>query len=144
MDLNKLLEATLPGLGYELVALEIVGRGLLRVFIDKPEGIGIEDCVSVSNHLTNLFAVENIDYDRLEVSSPGLDRPLTKPQDFNRFAGRQVQLKLRLPIDGQKRLTGTLLGLNDTTQQVRLAVSADRTLDVPLSNLDRAKLVPEL
>jgi len=74
MDLPTRLEPVLAGLGYELVLLERAGRGQLRLFIDKPGGITIDDCVAVSNHLTHLFTVENIDYDRLEVSSPGLDR----------------------------------------------------------------------
>src|SRR5688500_19308526 len=79
MDLNELLESTLAGLGYELVDLERSPRGkLLRVFIDKPDGVSVDDCVTVSNHLSRLLAVENVDYDRLEVSSPGLDRPLKK------------------------------------------------------------------
>ncbi|MDP1940284.1 MAG: ribosome maturation factor RimP, partial [Gallionella sp.] len=76
MDVVKLVETTVTGLGYELVDVERSGRGMLRVFIDKSEGISVEDCQVVSNQLTRLFTVENIDYDRLEISSPGLDRPL--------------------------------------------------------------------
>ena len=86
MDLPARLEPVLAGLGYELVMLERAGRGLMRIFIDKPGGVTIDDCVAVSNHLTHLFTVENIDYDRLEVSSPGLDRPLKKAADYARFA----------------------------------------------------------
>ena len=82
MDVVKLVETTVNGLGYELVDFERSGRGLLRVFIDKPEGILVDDCQTVSNQLTRLFMVENVDYDRLEVSSPGLDRPLKKEADF--------------------------------------------------------------
>ena len=78
MNVVKLVETTVNGLGYELVDLERSGRGMLRVFIDKPEGISVDDCQVVSNQLTRLFLVENVDYDRLEVSSPGLDRPLKK------------------------------------------------------------------
>ena len=104
MDAVKLVETTVNGLGYELVDFERSGRGLLRVFIDKPEGIRVEDCEAVSNQLTRLFAVENVAYDRLEVSSPGLDRPLKKEADFVRFAGQKVQLKLRMPLAGRKNL----------------------------------------
>ena len=111
VDLPALLEKTLSGLGYELVLLERAGRGLMRIYIDKPGGIQIEDCVSVSHQLTQLFTVENIDYDRLEVSSPGVDRPLTRAQDYVRFAGEMVALKLRVPIEKRKRLTGRLVGL---------------------------------
>ena len=86
---------------------------LLRVFIDRPEVqrsavSGVDDCAAVSNQLTRLFAVENVDYDRLEVSSPGLDRPLKKPADFGRFAGQEVQMKLRVPLGNQRNFTGVL------------------------------------
>ena len=79
VKLGELLETTLPPMGYELVDWDMSARSrLVRVFIDKPNGVDVDDCARVSNHLTRLFAVENIDFDRLEVSSPGLDRPLTQ------------------------------------------------------------------
>ena len=79
VNLAELLERTLPSMGYELVDIELSPKGRqVRVFIDKPDGVDVEDCARVSNHLTRLFAVENIDFERLEVSSPGLDRPLKK------------------------------------------------------------------
>lgn len=141
MDLSARLEPVLAGLGYELVLLERAGRGLIRIFIDKPGGITIDDCVAVSNHLTHLFTVENIDYDRLEVSSPGLDRPLVKPQDYTRFAGEAVTLKLRVPVDNRRRLVGTLVGLED--QAVRLIVNgAEVTVD--LRNVEGARLKPNV
>lgn len=141
MDLSARLEPVLAGLGYELVLLERAGRGLIRIFIDKPGGIAIDDCVAVSNHLTHLFTVENVDYDRLEVSSPGLDRPLVKPQDYTRFAGEAVTLKLRVPMDNRRRLVGTLVGLED--QAVRLVVNgAEVTVD--LKNVEGARLKPNV
>ncbi|MBV1775028.1 ribosome maturation factor RimP [Burkholderiaceae bacterium DAT-1] len=140
MDLQRLIESTLPGLGYELVDLEFGRGGLVRLFIDKPGGITVEDCVSVSNHLTRLFMVENIDYDRLEVSSPGLDRPLRKESDFVRFAGKQIKIKLRLPLDGRKTIVGELKGLSEGN--VLVAENADTTLSVPLSQIDKVRLVP--
>ena len=92
MDLQKLLETTLAGLGYELVDFDRSGRGrLVRVFIDKQGGISVDDCARVSRHLTRVLAVENVGYDRLEVSSPGLDRPLKKEEDFVRFAGHKAR-----------------------------------------------------
>ena len=101
MDLHALLERTLPGLGYELVEVEASAKGrLVRVFIDKPEGVDVEDCARVSEHLSRLFTVEHVDYERLEVSSPGLDRPLRKPQDFERFAGQDAQIRLRSLVEG--------------------------------------------
>ena len=108
MDLHALLESTLAGLGYELVDLEISGRKqkLLRVFIDKPEGVNIDDCVLVSDHLGQLLSGEGIEYDRLEVSSPGMDRPLKKEADFIRFSGEKAQVKLRVPVGGQRNFVG--------------------------------------
>src|SRR5690606_3878070 len=99
--LLELIEKTVSGMGYELVDFEQAGRGLLRVFIDnpmgdegEPEAITVDDCERVSNQLTHVFAVENVDYARLEVSSPGLDRPLKKLADFVRFAGCEAVVKL--------------------------------------------------
>ena len=139
MDVVKLVETTVSGLGYELVDVERSGRGLLRVFIDKPEGISVEDCQVVSNQLTRLFMVENVDYDRLEVSSPGLDRPLKKEADFSRFAGEKVQLKLRMPMDGRKNFVGMIAGVNDGILQLNVDGSL---VTIALSNLDKARLVP--
>jgi ribosome maturation factor RimP len=141
MDLSARLEPVLAGLGYELVMLERAGRGLLRIFIDKPGGVTIDDCVAVSNHLTHLFTVENVDYDRLEVSSPGLDRPLTKPKDYERFAGEQVTLKLRVPLENRRRLAGQLLGLD--ADQVRLLVDGTE-VKVDLRNVDSTRLKPSI
>ena len=115
MSLQELIESTVTGLGYELVTVELSPRShLVRVFIDapeKPRGVDVEDCATVSNQLTHLFQVENIDYDRLEVSSPGLDRPLVKAADYTRFAGSQVQIKLRMPIGERRQFNGTLIGV---------------------------------
>jgi ribosome maturation factor RimP len=139
MDAVKIIESTVTGLGYELVDVERVGGGLLRVFIDKPEGISVEDCQTVSHQLTRLFLVENIDYSRLEISSPGLDRPLKKEADFVRFAGEKAQLKLRMPLSGQKKFVGIIGALNEGVLQL----DVDGTLvAIELSNLDKARLVP--
>jgi ribosome maturation factor RimP len=139
MDVVKLVETTVNGLGYELVDCERSGRGLLRVFIDKPEGISVDDCQVVSNQLTRLFLVENIDYDRLEVSSPGLDRPLKNAADFVRFAGEKVQLKLRMPLEGRKNFAGVIGGVSDGILQLDVDGSQ---VTIELSNLDKARLVP--
>lgn len=142
MDLYELLESTLAGLGYELVDLERSARGkLLRVFIDKPDGVSVDDCVAVSNHLSRLFAVENVDYDRLEVSSPGLDRPLKKASDFVRFAGESVKLRLRVALQGQRNFVGILREVNDGV--LKLEVDG-KILDLELNNLEKVRLVPKL
>jgi len=139
MDVVKLVETTVNGLGYELVDFERSGRGLLRVFIDKPEGISVDDCQAVSNQLTRLFLVENVDYDRLEVSSPGLDRPLKKEADFMRFAGQKAQIKLRMPLAGRKNFVGVIGEINNGILQLDVDGSP---VAIDLSNLDKARLVP--
>ncbi len=142
MALEELLESTLEGMGYELVEVERLAHNkLLRIFVDKEGGIGIDDCVAISNHLSRLLAVENIDYGRLEVSSPGLDRPLRKEADFLRFQGETVKLKLRIPIQGQRNFVGVLRETNNGI--IKLEVEG-KLLDLELSNLGKARLVPKL
>jgi ribosome maturation factor RimP len=141
MDLTGLLEKTLSGLGYELVYSEWAGRGLLRIFIDKPGGIGVEDCAFVSNHLTRLFPVEGINYERLEVSSPGLDRPLRRLQDFKRFEGEKARVRMRIPLNGQRNFVGILRGADE--QNLRIEV--DGTLvSLAMASVEKARLVPAI
>lgn len=141
-DLHTLLEQAVSQLGYEMVDLEISNRGkLLRLFIDKPGGVNIDDCAMVSEQVSNLLAVEHdIDYDRLEVSSPGLDRVLKKPADFERFCGSRATLKVRMPIEGRKNFSGKLLGIEQ--DMVRIECEGVEVA-VQLSNIDKARLVPE-
>ncbi len=140
--LFELLERTLPALGYELVDVELSAKArLIRVFIDKPNGVDVEDCARVSNHLTRLFTVEDVDFDRLEVSSPGLDRPLTKLDDYKRFAGEEAQLTLSAPIEGAKRIKGIVRGTEGDNVLVETA-GAVRAL--PFDTIGRARLVPRI
>jgi ribosome maturation factor RimP len=142
VKLRELLERTLPPLGYELVLLEQPAGGrLVRIFIDKPGGVDVEDCARVSNHLTRLFAVENVDFDRLEVSSPGLDRPLTKLADYARFAGEEAQLTLAAPVDGAKRVKGVVRG---TEGDNVLVETAEGVRAFPFGTIGRARLVPRI
>lgn len=137
-----LIEKTVTQLDYELVDLEVSNRGkLLRLFIDKPDGITIDDCVLVSNQLGNVLAVENdIDYDRLEVSSPGLDRALKKEADFIKFAESRANVKVRMPIEGRKNFLGTLKGVNDGD----LLIEVEGVIfKIALTNIDKARLAPE-
>jgi ribosome maturation factor RimP len=141
-DLYSLIDKTVTQLGYELADLEVSNRGkLLRLFIDKPEGITIDDCVLVSNQLGNVLAVENdIDYDRLEVSSPGLDRALKKEGDFIRFAESRANVKVRMPIEGRKNFLGTLKGVDDGD----LLIDVEGVVfKIALTNVDKARLAPE-
>lgn len=139
MDVAKLVETTVVGLGYELVDFEVSGRGLMRVLLDQPSGVTVKDCELVSHQLTRLFAVEGVNYGRLEVSSPGLDRPIKKEADFIRFCGKKAQLKLRMPLAGRKNFIGILGNLQDGVLQ--LDVDGKQVL-IELSNLDKAHLVP--
>jgi ribosome maturation factor RimP len=142
LNLGEILQRTLPGLGYELVDFESPARGgLVRVFIDKPNGIDVEDCARVSNHLTHLFAVENVAYERLEVSSPGLDRPLKTAADFERFAGEEVKLTLHEAVDNARRVKGVLRGIEDGA--VRIDTDAG-SRSYALANIDKARLVPTI
>lgn len=167
-EFAALVERTVAGLGYELVDLERAGHGLLRVTLDTPQpgGIGLDDCERVSRQLTHLFAVENVDYDRLEVSSPGLDRPLRGAHDFARFVGAEVALQLHAPHDGRRKLRGTVIatGGGPGAEWVRLRESpppADATktrgrpkakkaapelpeFELRLAEVDKARLVPQV
>ena len=135
------LRVALEGLGYELVDLESSRSGLLRVFIDSPRGITVEDCAEASRHLVRLFAVEGVDYERLEVSSPGLDRPLKRLEDYTRFAGREATLKLKLPLEGRRRYQGRLAGVEDG--RVVLEIEGRRQ-HIAWQDIDRARLVPDV
>jgi ribosome maturation factor RimP len=145
--LETLLERTVQGLGYELADLEISNRGkLLRIFIEKPlegpdGGITLDDCTRVTRQLQRVLPVEGVDFDRLEVSSPGLDRKLKKAADFRRFAGQEVEVRLRVLVGGRRRVTGVLRGIEG--EQVALDSEAGQFV-FELSNLERARLVPKL
>ena len=143
MDLNTLLETTVVGLGYELVDVEMSPRGrTIRVFIDseKESGIDVEDCAKVSNQLTRLFEVENVDFDRLEISSPGLDRVVKKAADFERFAGQDIQIKLRIPHAARRNFQGELLGCKDGKVGLRLE---KEDVELEFNNIEKARLVPK-
>lgn len=140
MNIEALVEQIVAGLGYELVDLEMSPKGrLLRVFIDIERGVTVDDCAAVSNQLTRVFEVENVDYDRLEVSSPGLDRPLKKRADFERFVGSDIQVRLSMPIGNQRNFAGVLGGLEDG--KLRLATEKGE-IELPLEEIEKARLVP--
>jgi ribosome maturation factor RimP len=107
-SMQAIIELAVSGLGYEVVDVEHAHDGLLRVYIDAPAGIGLDDCEKVSRQLSHVLAVEDVDYTRLEVSSPGLDRPLKKPADFERFAGNEVSVRLRRALEGRRNFEGVL------------------------------------
>lgn len=125
------IDVTVAGLGYELVEVERAPGGLLRVTIDHPAApagavqrfITVEDCERVTRQLQHVLEVEGLAYERLEVSSPGLDRPLKSAADFARFAGEQVEVTLKVPFKGRKRFRGELRA-NGTGWRVVLADTA--------------------
>ena len=115
MTQHAVIDTTVRGLGYELVEVERAPGGLLRVTIDHPVSDGVErfinvdDCEKVTRQLQHVLEVESLAYERLEVSSPGLDRPLKSAADFARFEGEQVEVTLKVPFKGRKRFRGELL-----------------------------------
>ena len=145
-ELAKLLEPTVERLGYELTDLEVRlgGKGgLIRVFVDKADGIDLDDCEKVSLAVSALLDVEDPvpgNYN-LEVSSPGLDRKLTKVEHFQRFAGETVKVQMRFPIEGRRRFRGTLVSSDDEN----IVVEVDgESHSLPLKTIDTARLVPEV
>ena len=158
-DLHGLVEQTVTQLGYELVDLEISNRGkLLRVFIDKlnpadiKDSVNIDDCVLVSNQLGNVLTVDHeIEYDRLEISSAGMDRVLKKEKDFARFTGERAQIKLRVGIkdEGANATETTLprktfLGILKGVEASAVIMECDgASYILALSNIDKARLSPE-
>jgi ribosome maturation factor RimP len=144
-QLRALLEPAVSGLGYELLGLEMLpGKGgvLLRVYIDSDSGITLDDCERVSYQVSGVLDVEDPIASRytLEVSSPGLDRPLFTPQHFVQHAGRRVRVRMREPMEGRRRFTGELKGYRDG-HVVVLEDGVERVL--PHAMIRTARLVPE-
>jgi ribosome maturation factor RimP len=139
----EVAERTLAGMGFELVDARASGGGrFLTIFIDRAGGITVDDCAEVSRQLSRVFEVEGIDYDRLEVSSPGLDRPLRKAADFERFAGSRVDVKMRAAdASGRRRYTGLLRGARDGVATLEVD---GREVALAVSEIDKARLVPDL
>lgn len=142
-SLTEVLESTVHGMGYELVDTQVSQRGrLVRVFLDKAGGVTVDDCADVSRQLSRVLTVEGIDYDRLEVSSPGLDRPLRGERDFARFAGREVDVRMRLPDEhGRRRYVGRVRGVDAGV--VTLEVEG-QAVALQLDAMERARLVPDV
>ncbi|MBT3827255.1 MAG: ribosome maturation factor RimP [Nitrosomonadales bacterium] len=140
-DLETLIEKLVAQLGYELVDFETINGGqLLRIYIDKDGLVNIEDCTTVSNHVNNVLSVEtDFDYERLEVSSPGLDRVIKKLKDFDRFKGQQAKIKTRFAIGNRKNFKGTLSGIKGEMIMIK---TEDELLEIDFENIDKARLDP--
>ena len=168
MSWSSAVERTVTGLGFDLVDVERSGGGLLRVTIDRVPGrtypagesefVLVEDCEAVTRQLQYVLEVENADYSRLEVSSPGLDRPLKKAQDFERFVGEQVEITLKQPFQARKKFAGELLAgenggwrvvlpgapISKTQAKAGAKAGVEQVLDFTLDDLQEARLVPVL
>ena len=146
--IEAIVEPAVAGLGYELVDVQASNGGrMLRVFIDKPGGVTVGDCAAVSRQLTRVLPVEGVAYERLEVSYPGIDRPLRKPGDFARFSGQRAEVRMRTPdAAGRRKYVGVLRGAGEG----RLSMELDeprgqkQRVALALDDVERARLVPEL
>jgi ribosome maturation factor RimP len=145
-ELRQILEPVIVGMGYELVGVEFhptSANALLRVYIDKESGVNLDDCARVSHQISGVLDVEDAIEKRytLEVSSPGLDRPLVEAKHFRSFAGRRIKVELDVPMDGRIRFTGLLKGIRD--DEVVVEIEGLERL-IPLNQIKKARLVPEL
>jgi len=141
--LQQLLEPVIESLGYELVLLEYAPSHdpLLRIYIDSPGGINLDDCERVSREVSAVMDVEDpikSNY-RLEVSSPGMDRPLVKPAHFERFLGQKIKVQLLVPVNGRRKFAGILQGIDGNTIKIEMI---DGTVELDISSMERARLVP--
>ena len=172
-NLEKIIDDALRSFSLELVEIERAPRGLLRVFIDRPEGKGfvtVEDCSKVSNQLSHALTVENVDYERLEVSSPGLDRVLKTCKDFSRFRGQPVRVRLNTMVENRKRFDGVISGVEEDSvtflvsdgeqsakaigksgkskkvmgKTVSLGSDGGKTVCVKLGQIEKARLIPQI
>jgi ribosome maturation factor RimP len=145
-DLTELFEPVIDSMGYELVGVEFVAAGkhaTLRVYIDREQGVNLDDCAAISHQISGILDVEEPiqqAYD-LEVSSPGIDRPLFKLADFERFAGKTAKIKLAVALQGRKNFKGRLQGVADSK---RVTIEVDGEMfDLPYADIARANLVSE-
>lgn len=144
--ISKLVEPVVTALGYELVGMERFSRGkeaLLRIYIDTPSGVAIEDCERASHQISALLDVEEPMASAyiLEVSSPGLDRPLFTGEHFERFAGEELSITLNVPLNGRRRFKGQLRGMRGNCVVIMVE---DEEFELPLEGIKKARLIPKL
>lgn len=143
-EIERIITPTVEGMGYELVRLTVSGghRKTLQVMAERKDGLNmsLDDCALLSRAVSAVLDVEDPIEGAysLEVSSPGIDRPLTRPKDYDRFAGFEAKLETRAPIDGRKRFKGKLLGVEGETVKIEVEGAA---LALPLEEIEKAKLV---
>ncbi len=144
-EINKLIEPAVSALGLELLGCEQLASGKnarFRIFIDSPKGIDVEDCAEVSRQVTALFAVEapNLFEAELEVSSPGLERPLFKENHFKQFIGKRAKVRIKRPINERRNFTGVIKSVVDGN--VVLEVDGE-DVTISVADMDKANLSPE-
>lgn len=142
-QIEQLIELPIESLGYELVGVEYIKNGsntVLRIYIDTEQGITIEDCERVSHQVSGILEVEDpiSSAYSLEVSSPGFDRPLFKARDFERFAGSEVKISMKLPIQGRRNFRGTLQGFDEG--EILILVDGEE-YGLPLTKMAKARLI---
>lgn len=143
-NLEEFVSKIVAQMGYELVDFEFQNQGkLIRIFIDKPASVTIDDCVDVSNHLNHVLTVEeDIDYERLEVSSPGFDRVIKKIEDFQKFKGENIKIKTRTPIMNQRNFKGEVLDVKGLV--IMIKTHEQEEVNIDFDNIDRARLDPKI
>ncbi len=146
VDWRNVIEPVVAGLGFELVGVEYRAAGrhsVLRIYIDTEAGVTVDDCALVSHQVSGVLDVEDLVRGQytLEVSSPGLDRPLFGVKDFEKYNGRDVQIRLDTPLNGRRKFTGRLLGIGEG--MLRVLVDGVET-SLPLLHIEQARLVPEI
>jgi len=149
--LQAVIQPSVETLGYELVGIEYLPQGrhsLLRVYIDSENGITIDDCEKASHQISGLLDVEDVVHGQynLEVSSPGLDRPLFTESQFERFTGQKVKMKLAVPLNGRKKLKGIIRGVSNGNIELEVNDEQldDQVVAVPFSSIDKANLIPDI
>ena len=145
-ELEALIEPVVDGLGYEFIGIEYNAQGkhsLLRVFIDKPEGINVDDCSAVSRQISGVMDVEDPIHGEynLEVSSPGLDRPLFKIEHYANFVGEKCSVRLKRLYEGRRKFKGSIVSINEDI--LSFDIGDNEVLEVPFKEIDKANLEPE-
>lgn len=143
-NVQNLIEPVVSGLGYELVGVEYISQGrrsVLRIYIDHEDGITLDDCGRVSHQVSGVLDVEDVIRGQytLEVSSPGLDRPLFTKEQFKRFLGSEIKIRLSVPVDGRRKFKGVLRNVGDTDV---LLQEDDNEISLPFSAIEKANLIP--
>jgi ribosome maturation factor RimP len=146
VNIQALIEPAVASLGYELVGVEYLSQGrhsLVRIYIDSEDGVTLDDCERVSHQVSGILDVEDVIHGHysLEVSSPGLDRPLFSMNHFKRFIGKQVKITLSTPMDGRRKFNGVIRAAGDNHVVLEMDT---QEIELPFNAIEKANLVPEI